>query len=321
MESSKSGSKDTPLIFIDTNIWLDFYRSETEAGIRLLEHVDSISDRIIVCPQVEMEFKKNRQATILQSIKDLKGFKSVSRPGIFSDAKAAKALHKSLKRADQLIKGMNVRLAKILEDPSGYDPVYKIFQRVFHKDDPLRLTRDSPVRRTIRGKALKRFLLGYPPRKNSDTSIGDAMNWEWIIHCAEKSKVDVVLVSRDSDYGIKDGNKVYLNDHLKQEFSERVSSRRRLTLCTRLSEGLKAFQVKITPEEKEEEERLIKTSGAEPPLPTFMSSASGQAFDPNYFRDFFLAVRDRNTLQAEFEKGFKEASESLLRKKVSEDKH
>jgi predicted nucleic acid-binding protein len=92
------------LLFIDTNIWLDFYRSETEAGIRLLEHVNSISDRIIVCPQVEMEFKKNRQSIILQSMKDLNGFKSVTRPGILSDAKAAKALQKTLKRADQLIK-------------------------------------------------------------------------------------------------------------------------------------------------------------------------------------------------------------------------
>ena len=190
--------------------------------------MESISERIIVCPQVEMGFKKNRQATILHSIRDLKAFKSVSRPGVFSDAKPARALKNHLKMAGQLIKKMNIRLEKILESPATNDPVYKILQRIFHKNDSLRLTRDTPMRRIIRHKALRRFLLGYPPRKNSDTSIGDAMNWEWVIHCAQKAKSSVIIVSRDSDYGVLDGGKVYLNDHLRQEFSERVSSQKKL---------------------------------------------------------------------------------------------
>lgn len=68
IQSPQSTSKPTGLIFIDTNIWLDFYRSRTEAGITLLKHVEAIADRVIVGPQVEMEFKKNRQATILEAI-------------------------------------------------------------------------------------------------------------------------------------------------------------------------------------------------------------------------------------------------------------
>lgn len=54
-----------------------------------------------------------------------------------------------------------------------------------------------------------------------------------MIHCAKEQKAELVIVSRDSDYGVMFDNKAYINDHLKQEFSERVSKKRTLLLCTR----------------------------------------------------------------------------------------
>ena len=249
-----------PLLFIDTNIWLNFYKSQTDAGVTLLQHLNQVSAHIIVTYQMEMEFKKNRQAVILESIKDLETPKAIPRPAIFSDAKATKALQNNRNKAEKFVKGMRARLAKVLEQPARYDPVYKIFQRVFHKTGSLNLTRDDKTRRIIRRKAFKRFVLGYPPRKKGDTSMGDAMNWEWIIHCAEKAKSDVIIVSRDSDYGVVSGNRAYLNDHLKQEFSERVSKKRKILLHTKLSEGLKGFPVTVTAREKEEENRLIEST-------------------------------------------------------------
>ena len=251
-----SPQKEGTLLFIDTNIWLSFYRMETEAGLSLLRRVESISDQIIVCPQVEMEFKKNRQTVIKETIGKLQ-VTSISRPGIFSESKAAKAVKRNIDRVKALLGQMNTRLERILEDPAANDPVFKIFQRVYHKEDAISLDREDPVRRHIRSKALKRFLQGYPPRKNSDNSIGDAMNWEWIIHCAQKKKSDVVLVSADGDYGMTYKNKTYLNDHLKQEFNERVSSKRQLFLYTKLSEALKQFQIDATKPEKDEENRIL----------------------------------------------------------------
>jgi hypothetical protein len=250
------------LLFVDTNIWLDFYRSRTEAGLSLLKHLDAISDRIIITYLVEMEFKKHRQSVIVKSIRELEPPEVISRPGLFSDAKAAKALQKNRKRAEELIRGMKGRLSKIFEKPAVYDPVYKVSQRVFHKQDALNLRRDMKIRRMIRRKALTRFLLGCPPRKHDDTSIGDAVNWEWVVHCAEMTKSNIVLVSRDSDYGVVSENKAYLNDHLKHEFSERVSKKRKIHLYAKLSDALKHFQVNVTQQEKEEETRLIESSDA-----------------------------------------------------------
>lgn len=48
------------LLFIDTNIWLDFYRARNEISLKLLKDIEKIADRLIVTYQLESEFKKNR---------------------------------------------------------------------------------------------------------------------------------------------------------------------------------------------------------------------------------------------------------------------
>lgn len=48
----------------------------------------------------------------------------------------------------------------------------------------------------------------------------------------------------------------FLNDWLKQEFSERVSQKRKIILTDKLSQGLKIVHAAVT-KEMEEEERLI----------------------------------------------------------------
>ncbi len=58
---------------------------------------------------------------------------------------------------------------------------------------------------------------------------------------SEGRDAELVIVSRDSDYGATFDNKAYINDHLRQEFSERVSKKRSLLLYSRLSEALKHF--------------------------------------------------------------------------------
>lgn len=245
------------LLFIDTNIWLDFYRVKNEVGLNLLKHVEAVADRIIVTFQVESEFKKNRQGAIAESLRELKVIPSISRPGIFSDAKAVEVINKRLKDSNKRLSGLRARLIRALDNPPLHDPVYKACQRIFHKQDNLVLTRENKLRYMVRRKAFKRFLHGCPPRKSNDTSIGDAFNWEWMIHCANKNNAELVIVSRDQDYGLEIEKTVYINDHLKQEFSERVSKKRKLLLYNRLSEGLKHFEIPVTAEEEAVETEII----------------------------------------------------------------
>jgi len=165
----------TKLLFIDTNILLDFYRTRTDAGRSLLRHLDAISDKIVTTYQVEMEFKKNRQHAILESFKSLKAPEKVSRPGILSDHTSFKALEKDIAEASRRIGILKDTMRRVFRDPVRSDPVFQVCQRVFKKTDAITLTRESPERRKIKRLALRRFLLGYPPRKKNDTSTGDAI--------------------------------------------------------------------------------------------------------------------------------------------------
>lgn len=64
-------------------------------------------------------------------------------------------------------------------------------------------------------------------------------------------------MTRDTDYGAIYDGKSYLNDWLKQEFSERVSKKRKVILTDKLAQGLKVVHAAVTKEMEEEEERLI----------------------------------------------------------------
>ena len=238
----------------------------------LLDHLDSIKDSLISTYQVEMEFKKHSQSAILEGFKALKGPDSIPRPGLFSAAKSALALQRDIKNAEKRVNVLKDRLRRALDKPSVHDPVYKVFQRCYHKVDDLAFTRESEEKVQLRRRAFRRFLFGYPPRKQGDTSIGDAINWEWLIRCARKHSAEIHIASRDSDYGVTFEGRSYINDHLLQEFRERVSQKRGIFLHTRLSEALKSFAVQVTPEEEKEEEAII-LSEKSPPKWEFMSTA------------------------------------------------
>lgn len=204
-----------------------------------------------------MEYKRNRQAAISEGMQEIKAPTNIARPGLLSDAKAVKAMQANLKAATDRVKSLKAKLKGIIENPAAHDPVYKVCQRIFHSGNPLLLTRENKFKHFIRRKAFRRFLHGCPPRKKNDTSIGDALNWEWMIECALRNNAEWVIVSCDADYGIVFENKAYINDHLRQEFSERVSRKRKLLLYTKISEALKHFQIPKTKKEEEEEEQII----------------------------------------------------------------
>lgn len=85
-----------------------------------------------------------------------------------------------------------------------------MLQKVFPHKSPINLNRENKQRFTIRRLALKRFMLGYPPRKSADNSIGDAINWEWIIKVAETTRKHIIIVTRDTDFGAIHENESYL---------------------------------------------------------------------------------------------------------------
>lgn len=256
------GKKNTEhlnaLVFIDTNILLDFYRiRKSNISMKYLEEIEKHKELIIMTSQVEMEFKKNRQSAILESIGEVKKFniQGLSVPTILSDTKVVEQFNNSRKDIITQQKKLKEKIEKILKNPLQ-DPVYKCLDKVFKHKSKINLDRDSQIRFTIRNLAKKRFILGYPPRKRDENSIGDAINWEWIIECAQMTGKNIILVTRDTDFGAIDETDSYLNDWLRQEFKQRVGTRRKFVLTDKLSKAFQLLQIPVSKEMIEEEQKV-----------------------------------------------------------------
>jgi hypothetical protein len=261
------------LLFVDTNVLLDFYRiRKSDVSLKYIEQLEACRDRLILGSQVEMEYKKNRQRVIVDSLNNFgtPDWAKLTAPALVADLQAMKIVERKKAEISTQKNKVTEKIQKILSDPIHHDPVYQSLQRLFKHASNCNLTRDNKERFSVRRLARKRFILGYPPRKQGDTSIGDAVNWEWIVECSKKTGKHVVIVTRDTDYGAIYNGKSYLNDWLKQEFSERVSKKRKIILTEKLSQGLKLVHAAVTKEmEKEEEillaeiERLLRDDAAE----------------------------------------------------------
>ncbi len=247
------------LIFIDTNIFLDFYRiTGRDTKLSILNLIDDNPERIITGRQVEMEYKKNRQGPILEAMRSLKQNRPahLQPPAFLKEAQPSKMIAKNIDQIKEQTKRIQKRLERALDDPAQYDPIYQCLQRLFQANCDHHLTPAKGIQELIWSLAQKRFMLGYPPRKAGDTSCGDAVNWEWIIHCATESKQNVVVVSRDQDYGQVLDDKPVLNDWLLTEFKDRVGRSRKIVLTNRLTSAFQMVDVKATEEQISEEDSI-----------------------------------------------------------------
>lgn len=246
-------------LFVDTNIFLDFYRNRQDANFKLLERLKPVKERVICTYQVEMEFLKNRQRALKESLDDIQLAKTLKPPPILADSTNAKTAQEQLKKANLHLKKAQAKITDLLNMPSSRtDPVYEVLETIFQSNSSHVLTRDMPIRHQIKRRAWRRFMLGYPPRKHDDTSIGDAVNWEWIIECGKNLTGKIIIVSRDSDYGTAVNGDCFLNNQLKQEYRDRVGKRRPLLFVNRLSDALKEMHVNVTKKEVDAESEHLE---------------------------------------------------------------
>ena len=246
------------LLFVDTNILLDFYRSQNDAGLSLLGHLDALYDRLITTFQVEMEFKKNRHNVIAESFRALKApDAAITPPAFLKEAKTIELMKKNQKNTTARIARLKKRIRAVVENPPLKDPVYQAAQRLFAEQTDYNLHHGHPEVGAIKRKAWRRFITGCPPRKKSDNSIGDAINWEWILHCIAATNSDVIIVSRDGDYGTALDDFVFANFWLASEV-KRINKQRKLIVFDRLSAGLKELNVKVSAAEESEEDELAE---------------------------------------------------------------
>ena len=148
--------------------------------MKFLEKIEVYKDRLILSSQVEMEYKKNRQTVILDSLGKCAtpDWGKLIIPALVSETRAAEMIKKNKKEITKQQKLISEKIRNILEKPTNHDEIYKLLQRIFKHKSDFNLNRGSKRRFAIRRSARKRFCLGYPPKKKDDNSVGDAINWE-----------------------------------------------------------------------------------------------------------------------------------------------
>lgn len=245
------------LIFVDANIYLDFYRTKLGLKNQLINKLLSLGECIIVTHQVKMEFMKNRQDIILESMKLLKIENKPQRPCILSEDKSWNQIERSLKDIDDNLKLLKNKLFEIIEFPDAKDGIYLSLKNHFNKVDSISLAAGSNDAARVEESAKKKFLNGNPPRKSGDSSMGDAINWEWICQVAQNEKADVILLSRDQDFGRVIDGKCHLNDYLREEFSERSGGKSQIIYLDKLTDVLARCNIKISASDRDMENEII----------------------------------------------------------------
>lgn len=181
-------------ILIDTNIFLDFYRSKNES-LRILTEIINNSENVILTEQIVNEFYRNR-TRVLREVKKVfekeSNVENISSSFLDSlvDYADFQQLHNNFKQKRQEIK---TKIDEIISDISS-DPVAKEFKEFVDKkieNEELLSISDAAFK-----KAETRKKLGNPPASDK-YSIGDELNWEIVL---ENINEDIVIVGRDKTY-------------------------------------------------------------------------------------------------------------------------
>ena len=185
--------KDVKHIFIDSNIFLDFYRLGKEDLEKLNQLIDLIKNgeiKIFLTKQVYDEFFRNREDTFKKTYKSFIDSKiDVQMNSIFKNYPEYKKIT-LLKRALEKLKSDLGQ--KVENDVSERSLVAdKVVREIF--DASYFIDSDKYLE-----KAIVRHRLGNPPGKKNN-SFGDEINWESLLICVP-DKEKLIIVSNDGDY-------------------------------------------------------------------------------------------------------------------------
>lgn len=181
-------------ILIDTNIFLDFYRSNSQP-VKIFNTLNEHIDKIILTDQIIQEFDRSRESVIktlkqkFQLESKLDNFSSSYLQNLteFKDLIQIQKLYKTKQ------KEVALKIDEILKNPS-LDPIASFFKEFV--DESLKQEKVLYATDNIIAKAERRKKIGNPPTSDK-YSLGDEINWEIVL---ENLKEDIIIVGRDNTY-------------------------------------------------------------------------------------------------------------------------
>jgi predicted nucleic acid-binding protein len=197
-------------VFIDTNIYLNFYhysQDDLEELKKLHVAITSGPIDLIITDQLKDEFARNRENKIADALRQFNEHKMPRKfPQLFKDYPEYADIRESIKSfdiaADAITKRLNagIHAKTLLAD----DEVQFLFEHSVNLETSDEILQKARLRRELRK----------PPGKVN--SIGDAINWEALLSYVPEGE-NVYLVSGDVDYR-SSLNPKQLAEYLREEW-------------------------------------------------------------------------------------------------------
>jgi|APLak6261658528_1056013.scaffolds.fasta_scaffold03037_2 hypothetical protein len=178
-------------IYIDTNVFLDFYQSATDR-LAVFEEIIARAEFIVLTEQTITEFKRNRIARLLELSRNIDKASTIQ---LYTTAVARELpgfgeWQKARDNVKAIAKEMTRELNSWIKDESR-DIVLSEFNKL------IKITSYIPTSDEQIERARRRKVLGRPPTSPDKHTIGDELIWEMLL---ERVQSDLIIVSRDKTF-------------------------------------------------------------------------------------------------------------------------
>ena len=268
-------------IFIDANIYLNFFDSNKPELKKLLDSLLEIKDSLFIGSQIVNEVNRNKldvaQRSLSNHFNNLSKIKPINLP---EHLEMESTTLKKWNSQSQEIYDKNENLNKELEDI-----IHKTLEEIMCSSDKVshtfRLLFEGALEASEHEIQAGRYRreVGNPPGKPNDP-LGDQVSWEQFKNCSSDSE-NIWIITKDKDYYTAFKNERYLNPFLYDELVKaNTNSATPSIFCFEsLAEGLKHFKKnsleKIDKLPTEEELKIITEEE--------LSDSAAQTEAPNLF--------------------------------------
>ena len=229
-------------IFIDTNIFLDMYRSNLPKDIKtIMQFLYQNKKHFITTEQSINEFTRNRHKILNETLDSFKNQTNID--------KGASTFLRSLasfKKYDDSLKKFREQRNCIIEEIQGKianpqrDDIFSKFKKLCKPDNIISSSNE------IIDLASKRKLAGNPPTSDKYTC-GDEIIWESLLSYEFEHKEDLIVVSKDKTFADN-------SEFLCHEYNSKTG--KVLTICQDIIEAYRIVGVELPREIEQAEENL-----------------------------------------------------------------
>jgi hypothetical protein len=208
-------------VFIDTNRFLDLYRTDKDS-IKIFQEITNLKPNLICCEQGYNEFVRNRDRVLNSTLENLvKNRMDLYTTAFTRQLPEYSKIARLQKEYKEVHKKLVERIKDVQKKPQK-DPVFTEFVKLYNKDE----VKKFPISDKIIENAHRRKLCGNPPG-DSKSTIGDEILWETFLTYV---KDDLIIVTGDGtfkenflflerEYSARTGKKLELHEKIADAFT------------------------------------------------------------------------------------------------------